>query len=269
MSSAYHPNLNPFYFGEINSKEKAYWLGFLYADGYITSGYRLQVSLSIKDEILIDRFGNAVSADLAKKRYYGPYRLAGKSVCLNITDRQLISDLKKHGCVTKKSLILTLPDLKDKELELGFLMGLFDGDGGEHSTCLYSGSYALLKGIKFKYQLGFNIKSEGNVHELNLGSKLFRTMLANYPNSLERKRKLRYKGSLLTSDPFEKNYVTGPQPHKFKIPHPTKEELQILLWQKPTTQIAKQLGVSDNAVARWAKQYGCTKPPRGYWTQFQ
>ncbi len=47
----------------------------------------------------------------------------------------------------------------------------------------------------------------------------------------------------------------------------SKEDLEKLLWEKPTTHIAKDFGVSDNAVAKWAKNYGLKKPPRGYWTK--
>ena len=43
------------------------------------------------------------------------------------------------------------------------------------------------------------------------------------------------------------------------------EELRELIWQLPTTQIAKRLGVSDTAVSKWCKKYGIEKPPRGYW----
>lgn len=48
---------------------------------------------------------------------------------------------------------------------------------------------------------------------------------------------------------------------------PPKEELQALIWQKPTTHIAKQFGVSDKAVEKWCKKYEINKPPRGYWTK--
>jgi len=47
---------------------------------------------------------------------------------------------------------------------------------------------------------------------------------------------------------------------------PSKEELQRLVWEKPTSQLAKKYGVSDNAVAKWCKRYGIEKPPRGYWS---
>lgn len=54
---------------------------------------------------------------------------------------------------------------------------------------------------------------------------------------------------------------------KRKVDRPSKEELLKLLWKEPTTTIATIYGVSDNAVAKWAKSYGLTKPPRGYWTK--
>jgi hypothetical protein len=59
-------------------------------------------------------------------------------------------------------------------------------------------------------------------------------------------------------------YYTGKE-HKRKCVRPLKEELQKLLWEKPTVQIAKQFGVSDKAVEKWSKRYGLTKPERGYW----
>lgn len=58
---------------------------------------------------------------------------------------------------------------------------------------------------------------------------------------------------------------TSSQPHKVK--RPTKDELEKLLWEMPTVKIAKQFGVSDTAVSKWAKVYGLTKPPRGYWAK--
>ena len=48
---------------------------------------------------------------------------------------------------------------------------------------------------------------------------------------------------------------------------PSKELLGKMLWEMPTIKIAKQFGVSDKAVAKWAKAYGINKPPRGYWAK--
>ncbi len=48
---------------------------------------------------------------------------------------------------------------------------------------------------------------------------------------------------------------------------PSKEELQKLVWCKPTARIAKELGVSDTAVSKHCKKLGIKKPARGYWSK--
>lgn len=53
---------------------------------------------------------------------------------------------------------------------------------------------------------------------------------------------------------------------KSKIIWPTKNELEKMVWELPTTSIAKTLGVSDKAVEKRCKKYEITKPPRGYWS---
>ena len=45
------------------------------------------------------------------------------------------------------------------------------------------------------------------------------------------------------------------------------EELSILVWSMPTTDVAKLFSVSDVAVAKRCKKFGITKPPRGYWAK--
>ncbi|MBD2384661.1 group I intron-associated PD-(D/E)XK endonuclease [Cylindrospermum sp. FACHB-282] len=55
--------------------------------------------------------------------------------------------------------------------------------------------------------------------------------------------------------------------HTRKVERPSKEELEKLVWEKPTAQIARDFGVSDKAVEKWCKTYGVAKPPRGYWVK--
>ena len=46
---------------------------------------------------------------------------------------------------------------------------------------------------------------------------------------------------------------------------PTAGELKALVWTKPTSQLAKDLSVSDVAIGKWCAKLGVSKPPRGYW----
>ena len=54
-----------------------------------------------------------------------------------------------------------------------------------------------------------------------------------------------------------------------KVIRPSKDELNALLWEKPTIEIAKLFGVSDRAISKWAKSYGLAKPSRGYWSKLK
>lgn len=49
----------------------------------------------------------------------------------------------------------------------------------------------------------------------------------------------------------------------------SKADLEALVWEKPTTQVAKIFGVSDVAVAKRCKKLGVKKPPRGYWRKLE
>lgn len=54
---------------------------------------------------------------------------------------------------------------------------------------------------------------------------------------------------------------------KNKISYPSKEVLQKMVWETPTTILAERIGVSDVALAKMCKKLGIEKPPRGYWAK--
>jgi hypothetical protein len=54
-----------------------------------------------------------------------------------------------------------------------------------------------------------------------------------------------------------------------KVSRPSKEELEKLVWSKPTSQLAKELNVSDVAIGKWCKSEKIEKPPRGYWAKIR
>jgi hypothetical protein len=56
--------------------------------------------------------------------------------------------------------------------------------------------------------------------------------------------------------------------YRNKINWPTDDEL-MLVWQKPRTIIAKEFGVSDNAVIKRCKLRNIKMPGRGYWQKIK
>jgi hypothetical protein len=49
----------------------------------------------------------------------------------------------------------------------------------------------------------------------------------------------------------------------------SREELFALVWEKPTQEVAKDLGVSDVAIGKLCVRLQVPKPPRGYWARVQ
>jgi hypothetical protein len=48
-----------------------------------------------------------------------------------------------------------------------------------------------------------------------------------------------------------------------------REELFALIWEKPTVEVARDMGISDVAVAKLCARLKVPKPPRGYWAKIE
>lgn len=123
----YHLNENVF--EVIDTEEKAYWLGFLYADGYINKfGLSLELCLKKEDERHIESFLSFLQSNhpITNKKEMG--KLYPK---VAIGSKKLCQDLIDKGCVNNKSLVLTFPthDIVPKHLIHHFMRGYYDGDG--------------------------------------------------------------------------------------------------------------------------------------------
>lgn len=52
-----------------------------------------------------------------------------------------------------------------------------------------------------------------------------------------------------------------------RCPHPSKQMLQWLVWDRPVSTLKDHFGVSDVAIAKWCKRLHIRKPGRGYWAR--
>jgi hypothetical protein len=50
-------------------------------------------------------------------------------------------------------------------------------------------------------------------------------------------------------------------------PNVSREELERLVWLKPTSLVAADFGVSDTAISKKCRLEGISKPPRGFWAK--
>lgn len=153
------------YFQKIDTERKAYWLGFLYADGCVTNqkstgaGRALILNIHRDDSYLLEEF----IKDLKSNRSID---IDGRGYArLSVSNKRLVEDLINLGCVPRKSLILKFPteDIVPSKLINHFIRGYMDGDGCISvykkkyknrktliNTCeiKFIGTYDMLYGIK-------------------------------------------------------------------------------------------------------------------------
>ena len=124
------------FFNKINSEQSAYFLGFMMADGCVSRNGRFRFGLkNTKDNFnIIKNFLKFLKAKnkIHTSHYYKIFKNKKKyfsTVSIEITSKNLVEDLIKHGCVPKKSLILRFPKTVPKKFINHFIRGYFDGDG--------------------------------------------------------------------------------------------------------------------------------------------
>lgn len=167
-------------FDTIDTEEKAYWLGFIFADGYIYSSpieekksrtdWNFELCASGTDKEHMEKFakfiGYTKELKITKADNKGNTRCR---VCLS--SQHLWETLNSYGCTPRKSLTLKFPSLnifKDESLVWDFIRGYIDGDGcisyatKDHSKMLLSllGTEDFLNSIQdvfsTKYTLEYN-----------------------------------------------------------------------------------------------------------------
>lgn len=114
---------NENYFKTIDSEKKAYFLGFLFADGCnITTESKIRIIIHKKDISILEKF----KIELENNR---PIIIKKDYAILTINSPIISKDLFDLGCVNKKTLILKFPTNIPDHLINHFIRGYFDGDG--------------------------------------------------------------------------------------------------------------------------------------------
>lgn len=164
---------NEFYFNKIDTPEKAYWLGFLYADGCTHNGSS-EVSIQLTDKEHIEKFKQAIGAINHKivEIHDTRWENAKTLYMFSIKDKQLHADLCKWGCVPNKTFLINkIPNIP-RDYVSHFLRGYFDGDGSLHYlkstnnfrisfTC---GSVEFLEDIQKELGTSLSIRNEKGTH---------------------------------------------------------------------------------------------------------
>ncbi len=183
------------------TRESAYWLGFLMADGSVSRN-RIVINLAAKDIGHLDKFLKFVKCENR-----GIYKNKKNCVGICVSSRQMTWDLAKHGIVERKTY-RNIPASKSVCRFASFWLGLMDGDGciswhssksGKPKTPRVSfyGSKPLMKqaaAMMLRFGLGrHSIHPQGSIWNVRItGEKaqdLLKIMYSRSPVWLDRKKK--------------------------------------------------------------------------------
>jgi hypothetical protein len=132
FSYARKHNLNEHYFDVIDTEEKAYILGFIYADGNnMFCINRVCIHLSKTDEEILKKMSHIFFGEEILK-YNSRTNKDGKVfeyVSLNLFSKHMSQHLATLGVVEAKSHKIVFPEWLNKSLYRHFIRGLIDGDG--------------------------------------------------------------------------------------------------------------------------------------------
>lgn len=131
---------NKDYFSKIDTSDKAYWLGFLYADGCINRYYKgdklksmtLELGLCYQDRQHLEKFIESLDANIPICEKTNMVNgIEYKSVRIQLNCTKLCYDLWELGCTPQKTYNIKFPtfDVVPKEFMRDFIRGFFDGDG--------------------------------------------------------------------------------------------------------------------------------------------
>lgn len=167
----YKANFN--YFDKIDTPDKAYWLGFIWSDGYIAKRirpvsndrvrieYNLKLAIKDIDAGHIQKFLDCLESDYVVHFYKtkGFDRInetyEARAFITNVHMCSLLYE--EYGIVPRRHDISNILDILPKELERYFILGCFDADGsfttyqgayGEKMNVIFGGSVELLDFIQ-------------------------------------------------------------------------------------------------------------------------
>jgi len=137
-------DVNELFFENVDTKEKAYFLGLMMSDGTV-SERSIIISLQERDKNILEKFKKTI-------QHTGPLSLQvskninhQSSSILRIYSRELVKSLTILGCGKRKTYTLRFPNIKE-EFYSHFIRGFFDGDGCIIKT--KSGYYFSITGNK-------------------------------------------------------------------------------------------------------------------------
>lgn len=210
--------INEDIFSKIDSPDKAYWLGVMYSDGYITKTEytnKFGITVAERDRNWLEKFKQFLNYSGEIKEYE-----TGKTsfipgllyVRLLIGNNKIVEDLINLGVVESKTkLIKKLPNISYLD---DFIRGYIDGDGALTKRLphiIISGNKEFLEDIANYFQLPYHLYQDKSIYSLqynkNCSEYLEKRLYKNANYYLDRKYEIasRSFNSPLTLEDVKEN----------------------------------------------------------------
>ncbi len=165
-------NVNDNFFDVIDSENKAYWLGFIYADGFInTNDDKIGISLSIKDIEHLEKFKKDIefTGNINIYEQKQGYNVGSKYCRILFTSENMKKQLIDKGVFELKTDKLKFPTEKQvpNKFIYDFIRGYIDGDGCiTHEKLQKCGIWGMSLKITGTFDVIDNIQRIFNVQHL-------------------------------------------------------------------------------------------------------
>jgi hypothetical protein len=183
------------YFDNIDTEEKAYFLGFIAADGNVHKN-SLQLCLHPQDIEILEKFKSVLKA---KKDIKDDKRKNGRVYKrFGIGNVYFANVLRSKGIVDRKTFVLKFPseEILPKELVRHYIRGYFDGDG-----CITFHSVKVYGYIKWKFEI------VSNTHMVNSMLEIFNEKIGGGIFSIRREKRRQNPIYYLTTQRIKKDYL--------------------------------------------------------------
>ena len=172
------------FFDYIDNEEKAYFLGYIMADGNLSinnNQYSLKLHISIQDREIVDKFLETISSSNK-----ATIRSDSKSYYTSLTSVNMCKRLIKLGVLPQKTGKEYIADEIPKKLLHHYIRGVFDGDGitsvGKSKRSGFVGSINMITRILQELNENLTIFEAGKNKKVVyfLGGKEFSRKLYDY-----------------------------------------------------------------------------------------
>lgn len=211
--------INESYFDKIDTEDRAYFLGILYADGYVSEEFnKVRLSLIESDREILDKLSKFIYKDrpllfLKKANISNMNQFS-----LDVSSKKIVCDLVKHGCVQCKTFKIRLPRL-DNKLLCHFIRGYFDGDGHIKTNEGYrkKAQFSITSNIKFcedLQNLFFTMGISSKIYPNKKNAAIASIMISNLSNILLVREYIYSNATIFMQRKRDKFFLIRKKPHR-------------------------------------------------------